>query len=368
MLNGENYPPQYRQKEVQVILAAASAGECGQVLGLSGAGKSNLMSFIVQHGNDPETAGKFTGRIHFVLIDCNRLPGPAAGDLLQTAASSIHSPIDGYGFEALERAVGSFFKEDHRKLCLLIDRFDLFTGSPELPILLSNLRALRDTYKYRLCYVITSRKPIDPHSELAELFYANTIWLGAMSEPDARWNIIRFATRRRLEWGEQEINLLMDISGRYPSFLKAACESLAAGAPPDVDGITRHPGFQRRLEEFFSSQPASEELKVSGLADIPVVKTLHGVKSPQRTEDLTCLTAKEHLLLEYLHRNAEKLCEKDEIIRAVWPEDKIYSEGIRDDSLAQLVRRLREKIENDPSHPELIITVPGRGYMYRSKV
>ena len=38
--------------------------------------------------------------------------------------------------------------------------------------------------------------------------------------------------------------------------------------------------------------------------------------------------------------------------------------GVRDDSLAQMVRRLREKIETNPSEPQLILTVPGRGYRF----
>ena len=60
------------------------------------------------------------------------------------------------------------------------------------------------------------------------------------------------------------------------------------------------------------------------------------------------------------------MCEKDDLIRAVWPEDALYERGIRDDSLAQVVRRLREKIEADPSAPQYIQTVPGRGYRFRS--
>jgi DNA-binding response OmpR family regulator len=52
------------------------------------------------------------------------------------------------------------------------------------------------------------------------------------------------------------------------------------------------------------------------------------------------------------------------LIRAVWPEDRIFERGIRDDSLAQLVRRLREKIEPLPSTPRHIHSVPGRGYRF----
>ena len=52
-------------------------------------------------------------------------------------------------------------------------------------------------------------------------------------------------------------------------------------------------------------------------------------------------------------------------MRAVWPEDFIFEQGVRDDSLAQLVRRLRIKIEPDPSQPKYIQTVPGRGYIFK---
>jgi DNA-binding winged helix-turn-helix (wHTH) protein len=56
------------------------------------------------------------------------------------------------------------------------------------------------------------------------------------------------------------------------------------------------------------------------------------------------------------------VCDKDDLIRAVWPEDRIFERGVRDDSLAQLVRRLREKVETNPSAPRRIQTVAGRGY------
>ena len=70
------------------------------------------------------------------------------------------------------------------------------------------------------------------------------------------------------------------------------------------------------------------------------------------------------LLLEYLQHHPDEVCSKDDLVRAVWPEDLIYERGIRDDSLAQLVRRLRVKIEPDSSAPRFIQTVPGRGYRY----
>jgi hypothetical protein len=38
--------------------------------------------------------------------------------------------------------------------------------------------------------------------------------------------------------------------------------------------------------------------------------------------DTSRLTAKEHLLLSYLQAHADGVCEKDDLIWAVWPEDQ----------------------------------------------
>ena len=69
--------------------------------------------------------------------------------------------------------------------------------------------------------------------------------------------------------------------------------------------------------------------------------------------------------MAYFLEHAGEVCEKDDLIQAVWPEDKIFEQGIRDDSLAQLVRRLRKKIEPDPAAPRRIQTIPGRGYRFK---
>jgi DNA-binding response OmpR family regulator len=70
------------------------------------------------------------------------------------------------------------------------------------------------------------------------------------------------------------------------------------------------------------------------------------------------------LLLQYFQAHPGQVCEKDALIGAVWAEDQVQMRGVRDDSLAQLVRRLREKIEADPAKPRFIHTVPGRGYRF----
>jgi hypothetical protein len=196
-------------------------------------------------------------------------------------------------------------------------------------------------------------------SELSELLFANQIWLGPLSREDARWSAQQFAARRRLDWDEETINKLVEISGRYPSFLRAACEAFASGVDLELSALLAYPSVERRLAEFWSDAPTAEQIDASQLTGHPWL----AATAPLQIS-ASDLTAKEQALLDYLRLHATQVCEKNDLIAAVWPEDQIFTEGLRDESLSQLVRRLRLKIEPDPASPRYIQTVPGRGYLF----
>jgi two-component system response regulator RegX3 len=70
------------------------------------------------------------------------------------------------------------------------------------------------------------------------------------------------------------------------------------------------------------------------------------------------LSPREFRLLELLLRSGGRLLTRNQILTAVWGED-----GTSDSkTLDAQVRRLRAKIELDPHHPTLLVTVRGRGY------
>lgn len=69
------------------------------------------------------------------------------------------------------------------------------------------------------------------------------------------------------------------------------------------------------------------------------------------------LTVKEHDLLEALARNANRIVTTDALCEAVWGDTFGYSQP-----LMTHVRRIREKIEADPSRPRSLITAKGLGY------
>lgn len=71
------------------------------------------------------------------------------------------------------------------------------------------------------------------------------------------------------------------------------------------------------------------------------------------------LTAKELLALAALHGRSGDLCSKDELAKKVWPE---FEGAVDDESIEQVISRLRRKIEPDPRHPRYLLTARGLGY------
>ena len=79
----------------------------------------------------------------------------------------------------------------------------------------------------------------------------------------------------------------------------------------------------------------------------------------QRGNELLNLTPTEYRLLVYLAQNARQALTRGQILDAVWG----YAADVESERIVTVqVRRLREKVEVDPSRPTLILTVPGVGY------
>lgn len=75
------------------------------------------------------------------------------------------------------------------------------------------------------------------------------------------------------------------------------------------------------------------------------------------------LTGREFLLLSYLMENSDKIISKQRLYEQVWGE---YS-SICDNTIMVHIRHIREKIEDDPSHPKQLITIKGLGYKLKKR-
>ncbi|MCK4472684.1 MAG: response regulator transcription factor [Anaerolineae bacterium] len=79
----------------------------------------------------------------------------------------------------------------------------------------------------------------------------------------------------------------------------------------------------------------------------------------RRGNEIVNLTPTEFRLLVYLARHPGQALSRAQILDAVWG----YAPDVESERAVNVhIRRLREKVELDPSRPMLILTVPGIGY------
>lgn len=102
--------------------------------------------------------------------------------------------------------------------------------------------------------------------------------------------------------------------------------------------------------------------------DAPLIKLEESTVDFSRAEvikgnEVIPLTAKEHALLEALARNEGKIVTVDALCEALWGDNPFGYEN----SLNAHIRRIREKIETDPSKPVSLITIKGLGYKLNTR-
>ena len=75
------------------------------------------------------------------------------------------------------------------------------------------------------------------------------------------------------------------------------------------------------------------------------------------------LTPTEFSIVKYLMNNARQSLSRDQILNEVWGTNYLYDFKIVDVN----IRRIRNKIEDDPSKPKYIQTIWGYGYCFRKE-
>lgn len=101
------------------------------------------------------------------------------------------------------------------------------------------------------------------------------------------------------------------------------------------------------------SEPASLVFENGGLH----VDTASGVVKKEGREVL--LSALEYRLLLLFINNPKSILTRDRLLNELWDAS---GEFVTDNTLTVYIKRLREKIEDDPAVPQIILTVRGTGY------
>lgn len=107
----------------------------------------------------------------------------------------------------------------------------------------------------------------------------------------------------------------------------------------------------RRSTKYSATETTEKMIQIGDLAIDPINFTVEKTESPQTY-------FKEFEILKLFVKNQNRVFTKAQIYTLVWSE-----EYYGDDNVINVhMRRLREKIESDPSNPEYIKTLWGIGY------
>lgn len=105
---------------------------------------------------------------------------------------------------------------------------------------------------------------------------------------------------------------------------------------------------QAKVEE----EPENNNIQIK---DITIIPESYAIKKNGESIDLT---HREFELFHYLTQHISQVMTREHLLETVWGYD--YFGDVR--TVDVTVRRLREKIEDDPSHPEYLMTRRGVGY------
>ena len=116
--------------------------------------------------------------------------------------------------------------------------------------------------------------------------------------------------------------------------------------------------LKARIRRILQAQTPSATVTSGGITiDRKAAQVFRGEKKID-------LSKIEYQLLSYLVENREQVLTKEQILAHVWDAQGKF---VDENTLSVTIRRLRAKIERDPKHPELIRTVHGIGYVWKSE-
>lgn len=260
MAPGTRYrlPIAYRRNEVGWLMRHVAAGECSQLLGASGSGKSNILQFMASrwdelhrlYSEDPlikslivyfdsqkiqlsDEASADWSVYELIIHNIVRTMGMSEelhdlANRFDSIHKTLYSQMDALlALRYLERLVGVLCDKHDMRLVLLFDEFDriINIGSNQF---LHNLRGLRDSYKYHVIYIVAMRHSLDrlhPYpstvESFIELFSQNVLGVGPYDDESAHYMLDRLIARRNLTISSDFRHAILSAAGNYPALIRA---------------------------------------------------------------------------------------------------------------------------------------------------
>jgi two-component system response regulator VicR len=114
-----------------------------------------------------------------------------------------------------------------------------------------------------------------------------------------------------------------------------------------------------RIQAHLRQYERSSEYAVAAINEGSIEIDLRRYRVLRNGQDIA-VTPKEFQILAYLAQHRNQIVTREQLITEVWGEDFVGETS----SVAVFIRKIREKIEDDPSHPQLLRTMRNVGYIF----
>ena len=119
--------------------------------------------------------------------------------------------------------------------------------------------------------------------------------------------------------------------------------------------------LKARIRALLRRSGAAEKTAVGNTLTIGSITLDLDARNAYRGDLLVDLTAKEFDVIEFLMRNPNRVYSREALLDTIWAYE--YRSDIR--TVDVHIRRLREKLEENPAEPKHILTKWGVGYYFR---
>lgn len=384
--NNRMYPLTFRSAVLKEVSAWIDGVESGSIVGLGGAGKSNLLGLITYH---PELITQYmtksSSKLMLVSVDLNNLPTNDLATFYRTLLRSLYEAgeqwarvdfpmvhqveklyrqvlrdTDPFVCQTALRELMFICSQRNIRLVLVLDPFDQFCQAATTQIL-DNLRGLRDSFKKNLSYLVGVRRLItytrDPAElgELHELLDMHRCWLGALSKEDAIYVLKQVEeTLGERTLNELEIEQIVEITGGYPALLKGvtwwlAKQTISPQETKDwVEGLLAETSILNRLQELWEGLTGEEQATLKLLQQLLSEEASRKKVTQRRKKQFDAFTNKNRRILFELER--KQICVRtEERWRLFTPLFAKFIETAQGEGLGRITYNMRQNtfFQND---------------------
>jgi hypothetical protein len=411
-----SYPTNFRSDDAKILEEHIKSRRSVVLIGMKRVGISNFLRFFLYHA---DIARKY----FIISVDLNDLVEreiypfwiltfKRLADAVEKSdmPESLKKQIDLYFSDSIQsqdlfltidylRKSLVFLSENNYLPTIFFIRFDRMKDSLT-PDLFANIQGLIEATHRRLSYVFTSARTfdhIDPSifTKQSMLVFSENLYIKPAKKSDSKIIFDSSIKQYKLKLSLENINELLKLVDGHTQYLQFALISLREANRKIQNGklfefLKSDERISLQSEELWESlttteqeillkvisnkQISEEEIKQSeylvktGFFDPTTLKIFNPIfeyfiklkaSEKQKTKTLSDFSKKENTLLIFLEKNINQICEREQIIEAVWPEAEAL--GVTDWAIDRLVARLRSKLKEHNKNYE-IVTVKTRGY------